>query len=76
MNRNRNGNDAAARNDTAVNQDVTVNVGGSGKDAGGSDCYQRGLCQKCMRSPERCAIAEKHGIEQMQDTYLENCHGG
>ena len=61
-NRNRNGNDAAANNENAVLQEVTVNVGAKdGASAGGNgkDCY--GQCHSCKSSrPSLCPIAQQY----------------
>lgn len=75
MNSNRNGNNASAKNDNAVNQEVTVNVGGAGTEAGSGDCYTRGLCFRCSRSPFLCPIADKH-LGKEPDTYIPSYHGG
>ena len=64
MNRNRNSNDAAAANDTAVLQEVNINLGnGSNHDVttvrgNGKDCY--GQCFRCSNNPSYCAIAKQY----------------
>jgi hypothetical protein len=73
VNRNKNGNDAAANNDSAMLQEVKINIGGdvggaasAAGAAGGSngaagaagDCW--GKCNTCYRNPIVCPIAALH----------------
>jgi hypothetical protein len=70
VNRNKNGNDAAANNDSAMLQEVKINIGGDVGSAasadGGSngaagaagDCW--GKCNTCRHNPNFCPIAALH----------------
>ena len=65
VSRNRNSNEAAAANDTAVLQEVNINLG-NGNNVGGNttlkgsgkDCY--GMCYQCPKTPSYCAIAKQY----------------